>query len=649
MGKNWSENIALENYKHWKEYSEYRSSWERDALKFDDFRYGSHFSKAEERQLLLFKQAPLPISITTAICDTAEALMVSSKPVVKVAPIINPFNDRLTNISKKVSQIYNFLIKKSWYDSLGNLQHDRVVRDYTNVGHGLYYIVPKNENGQFSVDIKHLPWRYYYPDPQAKDPFYRDADAHIIYMELSPKAAYRFVKRFETKLTYKQFEKDWIKHDKATIRRVVPAGKYGPQGKLLENVRFVQKLTLEEQTVYIAIPKNKDVNTQQVEIKYKTYTEMTPELEQMQREGKVTIKKERKMYLTEYTSVGGLGYKEVYPITSPNIVPLVYDHRDSPYPIGRIWYLYPLQRAINKFIMIAILNGTLMNATRVIAEDNSIVNLDEWKQNASMPGAILRYTLPVPGYSKAPQMIEAKPLGESWLAMPQYLTHIMEYISGIFGTMMGDATNAPNVFSTVATLQSAAGIKIKRRLAQADASLSIVGNVTAQFYREYAPINGYSTMIDENGEQTEPQVYNRVRVKPGSDGKDIEIDPNTDLSVGFNEVRFTSQSSSGYESATEAALLTNLATQLKVKEILPLILKRLNIADVDKIMKNIDTVNVQSSTIEQLQKQVKELEGQTKILANQVTQKAFELSKAQFDSKLTKVLSEVKSNNNGGK
>lgn len=649
MGKNWNENIAQENYKEWKLYAQYRSGWDKDASRFDDFRYGSHFSQAEEKQLLAFKQAPLPISVTTAICDTAEALMTSSKPIIKVAPIVNPFNERLTDLSKKVSQIYNFLIQKSWYDSLGSLQHDRVVRDYTNVGHGLYYIVPKNEFGQFSVDIKHLPWKYYYPDPQSKDPFYRDADAHIVYMDISEKAAYKFVSRFESDLSFEKFRENYIKPIKFSVRNKGISSKYDPNGINLKNVPFIQRYTIEQQTVYIAIPTNQQINTEEVDVKYRTYTEKSAELIQLEEEGKIRIETETKSYLTEYTSVGALGYKDVFPINSPNIVPLVYDHRDNPYPLGRVWYLYPLQRALNKFIMIAILNGTLMNATRIIAEENSIVNIDEWRTNSSMPGSILRYNLPVPGYSKAPEVITAQPLSDAWLAMPRYLTYIMEYISGIFGTMMGDATNAPDVFSTVATLQSASGQKIKRRQAQADATLSIVGNVVAQFYREYAPLNGYSTLIDQNGEQSQPQVYNRIAVKPNTDGKEIYIDPETDLSIGFNDVRFTTGGSNGYESATEAALLTNIATQLKVKEMVPLVLKRLNIPGVDKIVEQINTVDMQAAQIEQLQAQVKNLDSLSERLANQVTQKAFELSKSQFDTKFTKLLSEIERNGGNGR
>ena len=148
-------------------------------------------------------------------------------------------------------------------------------------------------------------------------------------------------------------------------------------------------------------------------------------------------------------------------------------------------------------------------------------------------------------------------------------------------------------------------------------------------------------MIDENGEQKEPVTYNVLK-PTNEEGTQIEIDPRTDLSRGFKDIRFTTMASNGFEAGTEAALLTNMATQLKIPELVPLILKRLNIADVDKIVDQLSLVNKQAATIEQLMGTVKDLEHRTTILANQITQKSFEVSKAQFDKWFEKYKSEVK-------
>lgn len=637
--KQWTDEIAKENFKVFKTNAASRAMWERDAIKFEKFRYGTHFSQAEEEQILAFRQAPLPISYTTAICDTAEAYMLSSKPVIKVAPLINPFNDNYTEISKKVAEIYTFLLQKSWYDSLGTLQYDRVIRDSSNVGHGLFYVVPRNEYGEFNVDIKHISWKYFYPDSNVKDPFYRGMDNCVVAMEISIEQGYKYVRSMGVDVTYEKYKEDWVKGSNRGSTEPI-TDRYG-YNKRNNKILFITRSVLEEESVYIAVPKNDEVNTENSEMNYRVYMKDSPEFIRLAKEGKITWRESKRFYLTEYISIGSKGFKNVYPITQHNIIPLVYDHRDNPYPTGRVWYLYPLQRAINKFVMVAVLNGSLTNSLRVLTEKNSVVDKQNWMNNFATPGAMLEWQNMTPGVSKPPMVIEGRPLSDAWLQFPKYLAYIMEYVSGIFGTMMGDSSQSPDVFSTVASLQSAGGIKIKRRQAQSDAALSIVGEVTAEFYKEYAPPNGYSTTIDDNGDQQPAVVYNRLRKSRSSDSE-VEIDPNTDLSKGFHKVRFTTQSSNGFEAGTEAALLTNLATQLKVPELLPLILKRINIADVDKVMAKIDTISQQNSTIQQMAQQIKDLESNSKLLANQVQQKMFEASKAGFDGNFKALIAKIK-------
>jgi hypothetical protein len=138
-------------------------------------------------------------------------------------------------------------------------------------------------------------------------------------------------------------------------------------------------------------------------------------------------------------------------------------------------------------------------------------------------------------------------------------------------------------------------------------------------------------------------MYNVLRPSK-ADNKKIEIDPETDLSLGFKEVRFSTQASNGFESGTEAALLTNLATQLKIPQLVPLILKRLNMADVDKISQDMKVTEQQASQIEQMAQTIKDLEGRTKVLANKVTEKSFELSQTDFNAKFKVLLAEMKNN-----
>jgi hypothetical protein len=647
--KTWENGIARDNYKELKKYRTHSFTWRSTALKMENARFGRQFSRAEEEAILKFRQAPLPISVSTAICDTADAMMLSAQPTVHVAPIINPYNPLGEKLSKEIAQKYSYLLQKAWYDSLGNLHLDRIFRDYTNVGHGILYVAPRQENG-FQVDFSHLPWKYFYADPSSKDPLYKDAENLIYAFGINERAAYRFVQSIEPDLSFEKFKEYWVEgQDSTEIVNFEEDSAYGATS-ITDMVLFCTRTTLENDRLYRIYPKVKDVNYQG-ELGFQTYSELTPDLIRLRNEGKIEIHVDNKPCLVEYTSIGSLGYKVKYPIDTYNMIPLVYDHRDTPFPYGRMWYLYPLQRALNRFVMSAILNMSILNSTRILAEEGSIVNENDYVMNASMPGVVLKYKLQTPGMSQPPVVIPAMPMSEAWLHMPKWLTYMMEYISGISSVMMGDPKGAPDVFSTVASLQSMGSQKTKRRAAAADVTLSQAGRVAGAFYQHYAPFNGYTIHWTPNDQNNPEQVikFNEVDMSEEIDGNGEKkfkpyIKPETDLRTGFRDVRFTSIASSGYEAATEAVLMANLATQLKIPALAKPIIKRLNIADADKVADDIDYNLQAEQMLADKDKQIKDMEAQSKILINQIRQLSVSLEAAQVGGRIKEELTKFKSN-----
>lgn len=647
--KIWKTSIAEENYKIYSDYSTHALTWRKTAMKMEDARYGLQYSRAEEEMILRFRQAPLVVSAATAICDTADALMLSAKPSVYVSPIMFPYDQEREQTSKVVASLYTTLIEKAWYDSLGNLQFDRAVADYTNVGHGLLFARPKRGYGEFDVEFSHLSWRYFFGDPSSTDPLYRDMDNMIYAMPVSEAYAYKFVKSIEPDITKKQFRDNWLKGalNETNFQEDKTFGMRNKVGG--EMPFFCVRYSMEEETLYSVSPvrsKNININEQAPQLGYRTYTHITEQMKKMQAKGLIRIEPIKKFSLNEYTSIGSLGFRQVYPISQYNIVPMIYDYRGTPYPYSRMWHIYPAQRAINRFIMSALLNNSLTNSTRIIAEKDQLINYPQWITNASMPGAVLEYDLPTPGYSKPPIVVEAVPMSGAVLDFPKWLVYMQEYISGIFGNMMGDPTQAPNVFSTLASLQSAGGIKIKRRMAAADATLSVLGEVGAEYYKEYAPLNGFNTLfVPEEGSKDKTIKFNSLEIGKDSEGKPLAyILPETDLSRGFKSVRFVSRGGSGYEAATEASLLTLLATQLGIPQLAKGVIKRLNIKDADDIIKDIDENGILKQQVEQLGTQVKDLERQNRINLKQIEQLAINLSAAQVKGQLGKELEKFKAN-----
>jgi hypothetical protein len=213
----------------------------------------------------------------------------------------------------------------------------------------------------------------------------------------------------------------------------------------------------------------------------------------------------------------------------------------------------------------------------------------------------------------------------------------MEYVSGITGVLMGSANEStPDVFRTVAAMQNAGGERIKRRLRNLDASLSVVGEVIAKFYREYAPANGEMTWI-EGLNKVKSEMYNQLQAN-AQDPTKVEMVPETDLGVGFRSLRFVSTSNQGYENANMAQMLTLLATQLSVPEIVPVILKKLNIPETEEILEAMDVKKQSQMTIEQLQQRIQQLEGISQKQAGEIETKSKELSVSDFEKKLTRSL-----------
>jgi hypothetical protein len=646
----WKREIADENFKIFKDYREYRQKWFTDAIKYNNFRRGFHFSQDEQNDIIKQRQAPIPINVTTAICETAEALLTSSDPIISVMPA-RFIGDEQRKIAQAVAYKYEAALKSTWYNSLGSYTYDQVVQDYNNVGRGLMYVIPKFQNGEFAVDMKHLSFRDFYPDPNSRDPHYRDSENMILSYVTGKMQAYRFLKMYDPEMEWKEYEENFFSGNTMMGDPAVPEeeDKYITRGVSKEKrIRVIIRMTLEDQMIYYCTPiqtaPTPEIFQQSIETYWQyqgqNWFEIPEEVKALVQQGLLEVQQKKGLFLHEYISVGNLGIKKAYPIDCYNIVPFVYDHNEHPYPLGRVHYIYPLQRALNKCLMIAILNASLSNNMKWVAEDKSLVNVDNWINNQSKPGSILYYRKISPE-TVPPMPVQPVPLSDTFLQFPRYLQYTMEYVSGITGVLMGNANEStPDVFRTVAAMQNAGGERIKRRLRNLDASLSVVGEVIAKFYKEYAPANGEMTWI-EGLNKVKSEMYNQLRAN-SKDPTKVEMVPDTDLGVGFRSLRFVSTSNQGYENANMAQMLTLLATQLSVPEIVPVILKKLNIPETEEILEAMDVKKQAQMTIEQLQQRVQQLEGISQKQAGEIEEKSKQISTVQFEKKSAVTLERLK-------
>lgn len=636
----WKESEVKENMELLNEYATKSEKWRRNAFLMEGARYGQHNSQAEYEQMMIMRIAPLALSISTAICDSAEALFLQNKPAPKVAPLIYPYDTVKQEQSNQVAGLFEFLINKDFQESFGNLQIDRILRDQSNTGHGIGQVIPVFENGEFFTQFNRLPWRFYFPDPSSMGDFYEDSESQIYAFPMSPKSAHRYLRKKIFDLSEKDFEEYFKKGSFADKMSLFFTDDKYLLGGNRKDVLFVNRMTLEEETIYKALPAKIPDGLEAeklASLTSRTHLELSEELRLAEKSGLIKIEKKTGMMLAHHISVGNLGIKEVFPLTEYTTVPLKYDSRDNAFPYGRMWYIYSPQRAINKFFMSALLNMSLLNSTKILAEEDSIINENHWVTSASTPGAIIKYRLPIPGISKPPEIVKATPLDQNWLVLPKFLVYIMEYVSGMFGVMQGNPEKAPDTFSTIASMQATGGAKIKRRQNDIDAFLGRVGKIQAQMYQHYAPPMGFGSTINKEGE-TEVKKYNEIYLEEYTDKANQKkmragIKPETDLSFGIKNVVYTSKASAGYETATQSLALTTLATQLSVPELVPDILKMMNLPGVADTIEKIERRNDLSGQVEQQGKVIKELEQKTKIYQNQIFSLATAIEQARAQGK----------------
>lgn len=628
--------LAKRNFKDiYLRYKSRRMAWLKDALRHDNFRYGMQYTHKEEQELLKLRQAPLPINITAAICETAEAMLTATSPIITVAPA-NFSNPQQKAVAKAVAEKYKQANMSAWYNSLGGLQYDKVVRDFDNVGHGLFYVIPKtDDDGEFNVDIRHLFWGNFYPDPSSKDPLYRDCEAQLISFVMNKKAALRWIQQFEPDLDAEVFDKEYATKDFIDDSPKDMGSPYVSWAYDKEKVcRVIVANTLEEQQVVRVIPKASDLDR----VKFKTYlkAQLPDNIRVLQEQNLIELRDEKGWYLTETTSVGGYASKRVFPIQEYNIIPAVYDHRESPYPHGRVWYVYPIQRALNKFVLLTILNASLMNALKFIVEENTVVDEDSWNNFINVPGVRLKWRR-VTANSEPPVPVTINSFPQAVLEYPKFLIYIMEYVSGIWSVMQGSAENAPTTFGGMQTMQSAASMKIRRRMQTLDFSLSQLSKVVSLFWKNYAPLNGVSSYIPKVG-QVEEFDYNVLQVNEGG----VSIVPETDLGIGFKDLRFTTSANRGYERASEAAQLTTIATQLSMPQLIPLILDRMDIPDVDKIVAEMNQVQQLSAQVQQQNAAIEQLQQMNQQKAKEIEKLMQKMTAEDFKTKWTRVLERFK-------
>jgi hypothetical protein len=125
-------------------------------------------------------------------------------------------------------------------------------------------------------------------------------------------------------------------------------------------------------------------------------------------------------------------YEALLPIEEYPIVPVVYSHTGTPFPMGAVLPMIGKQREINKAHQIMLHNANLASNLRWLYTEGAI-DEEEWEKYSSSPGAMLKYRQ---GF-EAPSAVQPLPINNAFYTVTRQGKEDIEYISGISSSMQG--------------------------------------------------------------------------------------------------------------------------------------------------------------------------------------------------------------------
>ncbi len=181
------------------------------------------------------------------------------------------------------------------------------------------------------------------------------------------------------------------------------------------------------------------------------------------------------------TCVAGdkLLYNKLLPevITEYPIVPFHFKWTGTPYPMSAVAPLIGKQQEINKAHQIMVHNASLGSSLRWMYEEGSI-DAELWEKYSSSPGALL----PIRPGVERPTPVMPAPLSNAFFSIVQQGKSDMEYLAGIYSSMMGDSQGASETYRGMLALDEYGTRRIKQWMSTSiEPALKQLGQVVLEF------------------------------------------------------------------------------------------------------------------------------------------------------------------------
>lgn len=291
-------------------------------------------------------------------------------------------------------------------------------------------------------------------------------------------------------------------------------------------------------------------------------------------------------------------YEKVFPenIKDFPIIPFHFKWTGTPYPMSAVSPLIGKQTEINKSHQIMVHNASLGSSLRWIYDEGSI-DTEIWEKYSSAPGALLPKR---PG-QEAPTPIQPMPLSNAFFTMVQEGKQDMEYLSGVYSSMQGNAQAQHDTFKGMLAVDEYGTRRVKQWMSQSiEPALRQLGRIMMQFIQATYKANKRFRVIQPSALQADKEV--EINIPIFSD-MGHAIGRSMDISTGIKDVKVVAGSTLPVNRWAYLAELKELLQFGVVDDIAVL-------AETD--VKNKEQIAQRKSLYAQLQNQISSLEEEVK-------------------------------------
>ena len=623
---------------------------EYEELIFNDVEgTGTQFTQEDLDKLENSYGIPLSVNIALAIKEQFQAFLTGVAPVIDVIPVG-------AQADKFFAYVWRELIVGNLRMNNFPLQQEKAIGDLTTAGHGILHICPNRffKYNEFNTVIKRLRYEHVYLDPNSTDKLFQDCEAQIIALPITKTRAKK-----EYGLT-----DDEMKFASMIIPTDSTKGAFNPSQALGSDPAFEEaKIWIFEffekikSTVYIL---NNGIRT--CETQPMPYVGEDGKLVQTYMDSYDGV------FIQRIVKVGNLIIdKETMPITFYPNFPYVAGHNDTPYTYPIMHFIVDLVHALNKIMAITIENAQKGSNFGMTAAEGTIIDEERFQRDRSTPGATTYY-IPDPSLPDGgrPQVIQPAQLSNAWFSLFKEIISLIEYITGIFDLMQGNAQNAPQTLGATSNITNFGTQRVKMQARGLDHTNQELLNCMIEFMQAYAPPGNLMRYLSDSEAlmeiktnvagtiQQQGEQAGFVEQQGGQQMATIIENMTTenvkailgDSKIG--EYRVAYRSSNNLPTTRQMALqvlqtaMSRTSNDAMGMAIMRMALQLMDYPEVDKLLREADMV-------QQLQQQVEQLaeeNGMLKKMAQSAQQDVQGAEKkaelADMDAKLAKLQSDVK-------